>query len=71
MHHTNMVRGVVEGVKEVLKQEQALIETPITVLEPHEHVENAVHITQQQLAAQLQKMWTMIQEMQLQYSAAP
>ena len=38
MHHTNMVRGVVEGVKEVLKLEQALIETPVIVLEPHEHV---------------------------------
>ena len=38
MHHTNMVSDVLEGIQEVLYQEQAPIETSVTVHEPHKHV---------------------------------
>ena len=71
MYHTNTVSDVVAGLQEVFQQEQPLIKTPVTVLEPQEHVANAVHDTQHHLAAQLQQMHTMIQAVQLQYSDVP
>ena len=47
MHHTNMVRGVVTVLQELLQKYQAPIETPVTVSKPHKHVENVVQITKQ------------------------
>ena len=66
-----MVCDVVAGIQEFLQQEQAPTKTPGTISEPNEHVENAVKITQHQVAAQLQNMQKMMQDIQLQYSAAP
>ena len=66
-----MVREVVAGLQELLQQEQAPTETPETISEQNKHVANAVQITQQKLAIQLQQMKTMMQAMQLQYDAAP
>ena len=54
IRHANMVRDVVAGLREVLQQEQSPIKTPASVHEPQEHVEKSVHITQHQLAAQIQ-----------------
>ena len=53
MHHANMVHNVVAVLQEFSKQEQSLTKTPETISEPNDHVVNAVHITQQQLVAQL------------------
>ena len=69
MHHVNMVRCVVAGLQEFLLQEQALLKTLMTVSKPHEHVANGVQNMQNQLASQLQHVQTMIQAMQLKYSA--
>ena len=51
MHHANTVRNVVAGLHEVLHQEQALIDYPTTVLEPHEHAAIVVQSNKQQLYA--------------------
>ena len=42
MHHTDMVRNVVAGPKEILHQEQPPIDTTETVSEPNEHVANVL-----------------------------
>ena len=70
MHHSNMVRNVVSGLQEVLQKEKTPTETAPVISEPNYHVANAVQNTQQQLAAQLQHIYTMIQDMQLQYATA-
>ena len=71
MHHANMVCDVVAGLQEVLQKDQAPIDTPATVTEPHKHVAKAVQSMQQKLTAKLHKMQTVNKAMQLQYSAAP
>ena len=42
MHHANIVHYLMAGLKEVLQQEQSLIDTPVTVYEAHKHVANVV-----------------------------
>ena len=54
IHHTNIVRNVVRVIQEFLHKEQAPTKNPPILLEPNEHVANAVQITQHKLAAQLQ-----------------
>ena len=71
MYHANMVRDVVPGLQEVMQQEQAPTDTPETISVPNEHVENKAQNTQQKLAEKLKLMQTMMQDMQLQYAAAP
>ena len=71
MHHTNMVRNVVAGLQEDLQQEQAPTENAATILEPIDHVENAVQNTQKELFPQLQQMQAVIWAIQMQYYAAP
>ena len=66
-----MVRGVVAGLQEDLKQEQVQTETPMVLQAPVDHVANAVQNIQKQLDTQLQKTQAMIQEMQMQYAAGP
>ena len=67
MHHANMVYYMVAVLQEVLQKQKSLIQNPVTVHEPHEHGENDVQITQQQLTAQLHQMQTMMLSIQLQY----
>ena len=71
MHHANMVRDVVEGLQEVLQQEQVPTDNMKVIEAPVHHVAKVVQKTQQQLATRLQKMKATIQAMQLQYSAGP
>ena len=66
-----MVCGVVAGIQESLQQKQTQTETPTSVQVPLDHVANAVQITQQQLATQLQQMQLMMQTMKMHYNAAP
>ena len=42
MHHMKMVRNVIAGLQEELKQEKSPTENTTTVPEPIDHVENAV-----------------------------
>ena len=56
MHHTNMVRNVVAGLQESLKQEQVQTENPAVVQEPVDHVAKTVQNNQQQFSTQLQKI---------------
>ena len=56
IYHANVVCDVVSGLQEALQQEQNQTETPTSVQAPVDHVSNAVQITQQQLATQLQKI---------------
>ena len=70
MNHAAMVRNVVAGLQELLQQDKSLIETTATASITHEHVANMVQSSRQQLAAQLQHIYTMIQDMQLQYATA-
>ena len=63
MHHANMVCDVVVGIQKVFQREQSPIETPMTVTEPHKHLENAVQSTHQQLEEKLKHKQTMIQAM--------
>ena len=63
MHHTNIMCDVVEGLQEVLQEKQAPIKNSVTMHEKKEHVTNKVQDTQQQLAAQLQKMQIIMQAM--------
>jgi len=51
-----MLRGVVTGLKEALQQEKYPTDNTTTIPEPIDHVANAVKITQQKLATQLQQM---------------
>ena len=67
MHHANMVQNVVAGLQEALQYEQAPTENATTVPEPIDYVADAVQITHQQLATQLQQM----QAMHMQYAAEP
>ena len=62
---------MVAVIREVLQQEQAPIDTPDTISEQNEPVENAVQSTHHKLTAQLQLMQKMIQAMQLQYTTTP
>ena len=71
MHHANMVREVVAGLQEALKQDQVQTETSTVVQAPVDHVPNAVQNSQQQLATQQQHIQSMMQAMQMQYAAAP
>ena len=71
MHHSNIVRDVVPGLREVLQQEQVPTDNTKVIEAPVNHVAKAVQKTQQQLATRLQKMKATIQAMQLQYSAGP
>ena len=70
MHHTNMVRNVVAGIQEVLKQEQSQTENRMVIAEPVDHVANVVQSTQQQLATQFQEIQVMMQTTQVQYSTS-
>ena len=45
MHHTNMVRDVVAGLQEALKQYHTQTETLTSMKAPVNHVDNAVQIT--------------------------
>ena len=66
-----MVHDVVAGFQEFLKHETTPIEYFVDMKEPQvSHVANAAQDTQHQLAAQLQNMHTIMQEIQLQYAAA-
>ena len=60
MHHTNMVSNVIAGFKEVLQQEQVLMENTKVIEAPVNRVVNAVQNTQKQLATQLHKMKAMM-----------
>ena len=72
MHHTNMVCDVVAGLQEVLQQEPGPVGAPISIQEPQvAHVETKFHDNQQQLSDHMQHMQAMMQEIQLQYAAAP
>ena len=63
MHHAIMVRDVVAGLQKILQQEQVLAENPAVIEEPVDHMANAVQNTHQQLATQLQQMYSMTQTM--------
>ena len=72
MHHANMVHGVMEGLQDVLQQEPVQVEAHVVIQEPQvAYMGNSVQNNQHQLAAQLHQIHNMMQEMQLQYSAAP
>ena len=71
MDHTNMVRGVVAGLKEALQQYHTHMETLTSVQAPVDHVTNVVQRTHQQLATQQHKMKSMMQTMQMHYNAVP
>ena len=64
-NHAKMVRNVVTGLHEALKQEKTQTETLTSVQASVDHVTNAVQITQQQLATQLQQMQLTIQTMHM------
>ena len=71
MHQANTVRNVIVRLQEVLYQEQSPTENATTVLEPVDNMANAVKMTHKQLVMQLHHMQAMMQEMKIQYSAAP
>ena len=71
MHHVNMVRNVVAGMQEDLQQENFPTDNLTTMSEPIDNVANAVQSIQKQLAIQLQQMMATLQNMQMQYAAAP
>ena len=66
-----MVRNVVAGMQEDLQQENFPTDNLTTMSEPIDNVANAVQSIQKQLAIQLQQMMATLQNMQMQYAAAP
>ena len=69
MHHTNMGRYVVAGLKEVLQQEQVATENTMVIKAPVDNVSNEFQNTQQQLVIQLQQIQAIVQAIQMQYAA--
>ena len=70
-NHANMVRDVIAGIQKALQKYQAHTETPTVVQAPVDHVSNTVQNTQQQLATQIQKIQSMMQDMQMQITKVP
>ena len=69
MHYANMVRDVVAGLQEVLKQEPVPVEASAVIQDTQvTHVVNAVQENQYHIDAQLQKMQSMMQAMKIQYA---
>ena len=66
IHHANMVHNVVAGLQDALQKKTAPVKAPAVMLEPQvHHVENSVQDNQPKIAAQLQQIQIMMQEMQL------
>ena len=66
-----MVRDVVSELQEVLQKEKVPAENPTIIPEQVNYVDNAVQSTQPQLTTKLQQMKATMQEIQMQYAAAP